>query len=188
MLLRLKRKIIEFINDNFHALTHKAFLYYFIGQGFSNMGTWMQNVALSWITLKYTNSPLLLGLTYVMYFFSALLFALFHMNPWQFPAAFALGLILGWIRIRTGSVLACIAGHAIHNGLVFLSVFYYNDLKDLLIMQPGDVKNYGIHFSILAFGIVLLWLFTKGGVKDLIKDSKPGISSMKERVTPVRRY
>lgn len=94
-------------------------------------------------------------------FFSALLFALFHLNPWQFPAAFALGLILGWIRIRTGSVLACIAGHAIHNGLVFLSVLHYNDLKDLSIMQSGDAKNYGIHFLLFATGVILVWALTR---------------------------
>jgi uncharacterized protein len=99
-------------------------------------------------------------------FFSALLFALFHLNPWQFPAAFALGLILGWIRIRTGSVLACIAGHAIHNGLVFLSVFYYTDLKDLSFMQSGITKNYVIHFVLFAIGITLIWFFTRIRVKN----------------------
>lgn len=98
-------------------------------------------------------------------FFSALLFALFHLNPWQFPATFALGLILGWIRLRTGSVLACIAGHAIHNGLIFLTVFYFADLKNLSFMQPGISKNYGIHFLLFAIGIALIWFFTKKRVK-----------------------
>jgi len=100
-------------------------------------------------------------------FFSALLFALFHLNPWQFAAAFALGLILGWIRIRTGSVLACIAGHALHNGLVFLTVLYYNNLKGLSIMQPGLSKNYGIHFLLLGFGILLIWTFTRQMAKGI---------------------
>jgi len=105
-------------------------------------------------------------------FFSALLFALFHLNPWQFPATFALGLILGWIRIRTGSVLACIAGHAIHNGLVFLSVIYYADLKDLSFMQAGVSKNYGIHLMLLAAGIALIWFFTRKIVKNQISSKK----------------
>lgn len=93
-------------------------------------------------------------------FFSALLFALFHLNPWQFPAAFALGLILGWIRIRTGSVLACITGHAIHNGLVFLSVMQYNTIKDLSIMQPGEIRNYAIYFLFLATGLIAIGYVT----------------------------
>ncbi len=101
-------------------------------------------------------------------FFSALLFALFHLNPWQFPAAFFLGLILGWIRIRTGSVLACIAGHAIHNGLVFLSVLHYNDLKDLSVMQTGDSLNYVIYFLLLAIGLVSVRFLTPGVVKSTI--------------------
>jgi len=101
-------------------------------------------------------------------FFSALLFALFHLNPWQFSAAFALGLILGWIRIRTGSVLACIAGHAIHNGLVFLTVLHYNDLKDLSFMQAGIPKNYSIHFLLFVTGIVLVWFLTRMNAKNKI--------------------
>lgn len=98
-------------------------------------------------------------------FFSALLFALFHLNPWQFPAAFALGLILGWIRIRTESVLACISGHAIHNGLVFLSVLYYNELKDVSIVQPGILKNYWIHFTLLGVGLITIWLLSRQSIK-----------------------
>ena len=93
-------------------------------------------------------------------FFSALLFALFHLNPWQFPAAFALGIILGWIRIRTGSVLACIAGHAIHNGLVFIGVIYFNNLNDLSFMQSGVTENYIIHFVVFAIGIASIWFIT----------------------------
>ena len=98
-------------------------------------------------------------------FYSAILFALFHLNPWQFPSAFALGLILGWIRIRTGSVLACIAGHAIHNGLVFITVLYFNNLKDLKMMQSGVTQNYLIHFMLFSFGIVLIWLLTRKSLK-----------------------
>ena len=94
-------------------------------------------------------------------FFSALLFALFHLNPWQFAATFALGLILGYIRIRTGSVLACIAGHATHNGLVFLSVYYYADLNDVVVMKPGVAGNYLIHAIIFLFGIGLIWFFSR---------------------------
>ena len=99
-------------------------------------------------------------------FFSALLFALFHLNPWQFAAAFGLGLILGWIRIRTGSVLACIAGHATHNGLVFLSVYYYKELQEVTILKPGIALNYSIHFAVFVLGMAMIWFFTKRKVAD----------------------
>ncbi len=48
---------------------------------------------------------------------SSFLFAAVHLNPWQFPSALSLGIILGWFYLRTGSVLSCIVGHAIANGL-----------------------------------------------------------------------
>lgn len=92
--------------------------------------------------------------------FSALLFALFHLNPWQFPATFALGLVLGWIRIRTGSVLACILGHATHNGLVFISVVYYKELNELPIMTSSLTKNGFVYLLLLSIGIVFIGLLS----------------------------
>lgn len=61
-------------------------------------------------------------------FYSGLLFALFHLNPWQFPATFMLGLLLGWLMIRTHSILLCIAGHAINNLLVLLTITYQEEI------------------------------------------------------------
>lgn len=78
-------------------------------------------------------------------FISALLFALFHLNPWQFPATFLLGLLLGWIVIRTKSIILSILGHSINNLLVLLSITYWEQIstysiyllekKDLLILS-----------------------------------------------------
>jgi membrane protease YdiL (CAAX protease family) len=93
-------------------------------------------------------------------FYAALLFALFHLNPWQFPSAFLLGIILGWIRIRTGSLLACMTGHAVHNTLVFLSVHYYLQLKDINLLQPGVGWNYFFQGMVLFGGILLIWFLT----------------------------
>lgn len=93
-------------------------------------------------------------------FFSALMFALFHLNPWQFPATFMLGLALGWIRFRTGSILACIGGHAIHNGLVYIAVANYQTLKDLRILQPGIPVNYLLHGLLFVSGLFIIFMVT----------------------------
>lgn len=45
------------------------------------------------------------------------LFALFHLNVWQALGAFAAGLYLGWIFLRTGSVLYPMLVHGVFNGL-----------------------------------------------------------------------
>lgn len=51
---------------------------------------------------------------------SALLFVLMHFNPAQAPVAFALGLALGWVYVRTRSLGLCMLGHALNNASVYL--------------------------------------------------------------------
>lgn len=51
---------------------------------------------------------------------SAILFALFHMNPWQLSVGFILGIVLAWWVVQTRSLLPAIAGHALHNFLFLL--------------------------------------------------------------------
>ncbi len=48
---------------------------------------------------------------------TALAFALFHMNWRHFPLHFVAGLILGWLRWRSGSLRIPILFHALNNGL-----------------------------------------------------------------------
>src|SRR5262245_55858983 len=43
------------------ALHHRNYRLFFIGQGVSLIGTWMQQVAMSWLVYRLTNSTLLLG-------------------------------------------------------------------------------------------------------------------------------
>ncbi len=45
----------------FRALRHRNYRLFFIGQGISLVGTWMQQVAMSWLVYSLTNSALLLG-------------------------------------------------------------------------------------------------------------------------------
>lgn len=46
---------------------------------------------------------------------SALLFGVAHLNIYQFVAAFAIGLLLGWLYERTRSLVPCIALHGAYN-------------------------------------------------------------------------
>jgi MFS family permease len=45
----------------FRALRHRNFRLFFIGQGLSNMGTWLQQVAMGWLTYRLSGSAWLLG-------------------------------------------------------------------------------------------------------------------------------
>ena len=44
------------------ALVHRNYRLFLLGQGISLIGTWMQQVAMSWLLYRLTASPLLLGL------------------------------------------------------------------------------------------------------------------------------
>ncbi len=48
---------------------------------------------------------------------SALLFALFHLDPWRFVGVIGLGLYVAWLRDETGSLRPAMAAHALSNGL-----------------------------------------------------------------------
>ncbi|WP_161867684.1 MFS transporter [Pseudomonas yangonensis] len=49
--------------DSLRALRHRNFRLYFIGHAISTLGTWVQQVALSWLIYRLTDSVALLGLT-----------------------------------------------------------------------------------------------------------------------------
>ncbi|MCQ2073903.1 MAG: CPBP family intramembrane metalloprotease [Bacteroidaceae bacterium] len=69
---------------------------------------------------------------------SAALFGLIHINPAQMVFAFMVGLILGWVYIRTGSLLPCLIGHIINNSEALIELRLCNDGS----MLPEDGRFY----------------------------------------------
>ena len=59
------------------ALNHADYRLYFSGQVLSQVGTWMQSVAQSWLVLQITGSPLRLGLISTLQFAPMLVFSVF---------------------------------------------------------------------------------------------------------------
>ena len=83
---------------------------------------------------------------------SALLFAFLHVNPWQFFGPLALGVLFGWWYLRTGSLVPCMIGHALFNGLAYFSEH-----------APFDIPGFTVpHGSIAPAVHQPLWL-TLGG-------------------------
>ncbi len=60
----------------FRSLRYRDFALFWTGNFLSNIGTWMQNIALGWVILVMTNSPFLLGLNGFLSQVPALLFSL----------------------------------------------------------------------------------------------------------------
>jgi len=54
----------------------------------------------------------------------AAFFAIMHLSPVIFPTHFAMGLILGWLRMRTGSLLPGMILHGLWNAACILIELY----------------------------------------------------------------
>ncbi len=50
------------LSEMFRALQYRNYRYFFMGQGISLIGTWMQQVAMSWLVYRLTDSVFLLGI------------------------------------------------------------------------------------------------------------------------------
>ncbi len=94
---------------------------------------------------------------------SALLFGLFHANPWQFPSAFVMGGILaGWCA-RTGSLWPALFAHALNNGLPLLIVPLGLEIPGYTVSETGTTFQ-PIWFDalgILLFVVGLIWVARK---------------------------
>ena len=59
------------------AFQHRNYRLFFIGQAISLVGTWMQQVAQSWLVLVLTHDPLWLGVVAAAQFIPVMIFGLF---------------------------------------------------------------------------------------------------------------
>ena len=94
-------------------------------------------------------------------FWSAILFAAFHLIPWQFPVSFILGIVFAWWVIQTGSLWPAILGHTLNNFLVVtlthfeLPGFSMPDDLNVIIYNPWWLNVCG---SIVA-ALGLWWFY-----------------------------
>ena len=51
------------------------------------------------------------------------LFALIHFIPILIPGLFLVGIVLAWVRERSGSLLPCMLVHALQNTVVLFSIY-----------------------------------------------------------------
>lgn len=94
---------------------------------------------------------------FVAVFMSALLFSLFHLNPWQMPATFVLGLLLGWLMLRTNSILVAILGHSINNTLVLLEVAYNEQIHEYSIFLLEKPKLLQLSALVMVISLILIY-------------------------------
>lgn len=92
---------------------------------------------------------------WLMITLSALLFALAHMNPMQFIHPFLIGLLLGWMYERTGSIIPGVAYHWINNAAaVVLSLLYPQD-DPMADVRLSDIWGEGRVYLAIVFSLCI---------------------------------
>ncbi len=113
---------------------------------------------------------------------SALLFAVFHLNPWQGVIALPVGVLYAWLFLRTGSLLPGIVGHATVN---FSANFLMTPLalalgysaEELEATNIFPVPMLAIGAVATAIGLFVLW-------RQLPGDTRSPMATQPESLPP----
>ncbi len=103
-------------------------------------------------------------------FLSAVIFAVAHLNPAQMPAAFILGLVLGFAYWWTGSLVAPVCIHVFNNSTACVMAFLSPD-DDSLIHLIGGTEKAGM-LAVVCFFFLLITLHAVR--KETIKGTEKG--------------
>lgn len=98
----------------------------------------------------------------------ALAFGVFHMNLVQGTYAFVMGLALGWLAHRFGTILPAMLGHMLINGL---SSFAWEPIANLL---PESYVVYGIG-AVICLGIIFAGLYLGGPAERAVEQKETTI-------------
>ena len=95
-------------------------------------------------------------------FWSALLFGVGHLNPWQFPPAVLYGFVFAWWYFRTGSLWPALFGHALNN-LIGVTTLHF-DIPYLEVAEDFNVVFFNPWWfgaAGLALAALGLWWFSR---------------------------
>lgn len=113
-------------------------------------------------------------------FLSGLMFALFHGNLQQFIYPFILGSIMGWLVLRTGSLVSSMIVHFVNNGLV-VTFAYIENMTGFSLNLPNTWWFYLIAFALLGLTFVILLLINMFYFKN---KSAEKIERTPEKISP----
>ena len=95
---------------------------------------------------------------------SALFFAVIHMNPWQALNAFLIGLMMGYVYYKTGSLILTMIIHFVNNGtsVILSNIEQFKDMEDLYLIEIMDKSTYYQIFTISVLILAAcLWAFSR---------------------------
>lgn len=101
-------------------------------------------------TLEKSLSPLAGALV------TGIIFAAYHLNPFSFIPLAAIGIYLGYITMRSGSIWVPIAAHFVNNALACITLYY--NIKDdyVFVGNAGEMSTTGLLATFWFFGLIFL--------------------------------
>lgn len=95
---------------------------------------------------------------------SALLFAVFHLNPWQFVGAATAGVLFAWWRAATGSLVPGLVCHALNNAMPIVAANVAGlRIRGYTGVPTGTVEFHPWWFDALGVALAVggLWLVAR---------------------------
>ncbi len=91
-------------------------------------------------------------------FTSAFIFALVHINPWQFVGALILGCVLGFVYYRTRSLLNVMLLHSLNNGL---GLYFFFNMEEESYSELTESGGWEAFFAGLIIFLIFGFLFNR---------------------------
>ena len=88
-------------------------------------------------------------------FISAIFFCVVHANPAQMPHAFLIGLLMGWMYWRTGSILPGVALHWVNNTIAYVTYRLMPGMEDMTLGQLFGSEGRALMSVAFSFCILL---------------------------------
>ncbi|MDR2585370.1 MAG: CPBP family intramembrane metalloprotease [Prevotellaceae bacterium] len=94
---------------------------------------------------------------------TALMFGVIHLNPWQAIPAFLMGILFGWVYWRTRSLWSSIFLHAVNNGMTLLLTLVFPDLaEDTSTLDLVGMERFPLVLAAaITASALIIWLLHK---------------------------
>ncbi len=90
---------------------------------------------------------------------SAILFAVFHLDPYRFVPVLLLGMLLAWLMVKSGSIYVSMFAHALNNGLALtISQFASSGFVKKLLLN-NDNLNWWLAIPAVIILTISLYAF-----------------------------
>lgn len=145
-------KMPQFIKELFEKMNETTFISFLTVVIFAPLleELFLRGIVLRGLLVHYSPKKAII--------WSAIIFGFMHLNPWQAVPAILVGLLMGWIYYKTGSLLMTIFIHFINNGFSFLimallpSISLESSYRDII---PGNFYYVVFVVSIIYIAVTL---------------------------------